>query len=48
MIRYKIICEPTGESFEVQGHSPFVCRKLADRECAKRGWSVWQVRSEKL
>jgi len=48
MIRYRIIHEPTGESFEVQGHSPFVCRKQADRECEKRGWNIWQVRSERV
>jgi len=48
MIRYRIIHEPTGESFEVSGHSPFVCRKQADKECEKRGWDVMRVRSERV
>lgn len=48
MIRYKIIYEPTGESFEVSGHIPFVCRKQADKECEKRWWNIWQVRSERV
>ena len=48
MIKYKITHDDTGEWFVVEAHTPYMARKTADRECAKRGWPVETVRSEKV
>lgn len=40
--------DDTGEWFTVEAHTPYMARKAADRECAKRGWDVMRVRSERV
>jgi len=48
MVKYKITHDDTGEWFVVEAHTPYMARKAGDRECAKRGWDVMRVRSERV
>jgi|GEM_PF-2590660 len=44
--RYRVINDNTQESFIVEGPSIAGCRLIADAECERRGWKLWDMRSE--
>ena len=44
--KFRIINDLTQESFTVEGPSIYVCRLIADRECARLGWDKNKVFSE--
>ena len=46
--KFRIINDLTQESFTVEGPSIYGCRLIADRECARLGWSIEFMRSEEI
>ena len=46
--KYRVINDITQESFIVEGPSLTGCRLIADAECERRGWKLWDMRSEEI
>ena len=45
---FRVINDVTQEYFEVDGPSIEGCRLIADRECERLGWKLWDMRSEEV
>lgn len=47
-VRYRVVNDLTQEYFEVSGADIRGCRIVADRECARIGWKIENMRSEEI
>jgi len=46
--KYRVINDLTQEYFIVEGPDIEGCRIIADKECARLGWNIANMRSEEL